>query len=237
MQNLKKQRSTFTSSPSSDAPRAFGVPIAPMPDAASEAAAASEKVEGQKAQTTEHGGRHVTPDAAHKPFRLRRTRYRRIITFFVLMFARWIAWEVVLRRLLGEHFVAKRRPNHYRQDSRRFRKVAIEMGGVLIKLGQFVSSRVDILPPEITDELAGLQDQVPVVPFDYIRRTIEREIGPLKEKFAWLNAEPVAAASFGQVHRAQLPNGDRVVVKVQRPNLNDLVHTDLSALAVVARLA
>src|SRR5258708_29990860 len=148
-----------------------------------------------------------------------------------------IACEVELRRILGEPFVGKRRPNHYRQDSRRFRKVAIEMGGVLIKLGQFVSSRVDILPPEITDELAGLQDQVPIVPFDYISQTIEREIGPLKEKFAWLNAEPVAAASFGQVHRAQLPNGDRVVVKVQRPNLNDLVHTDLSALGVVARLA
>src|SRR5258708_8474627 len=99
MQNLKKQRSTFTSSPSSDAPRAFGVPIAPMPDAA------SEKVEGQRAQPTEHGARHVAPDAAHKPYRLRRTRYRRIIAFFVLMFPPWIAWAGLLRRLPGSNFV------------------------------------------------------------------------------------------------------------------------------------
>ncbi|MFN8420119.1 MAG: AarF/UbiB family protein [Anaerolineae bacterium] len=105
------------------------------------------------------------------------------------------------------------------------------------ELGQFVSSRVDVLPPEITDELIGLQDQVPVVPFEYIKQTVERELGRLEKTYLWFNREPIAAASLGQVHRAQLHNGDRVVVKVQRPNINDIVQTDLAALRVVARLA
>src|SRR5439155_10945943 len=87
------------------------------------------------------------------------------------------------------------------------------------------------------EELEGLQDQVPVVPFDYIKQTIEKEIGSVDEKFLWLTPEPIAAASFGQVHRAQLKNGDRVVVKVQRPNINVIVHTDLTALASVARFS
>src|SRR5262249_3740806 len=134
-------------------------------------------------------------------------------------------------------YVARGRGARIRGYARGFRGLATEMGGVMIKLGQFVSSRVDVLPPEITEELEGLQDQVPVVPFDYIKRTIETELGPIDQTFLWLNPEPVAAASFGQVHRAQLPTGERVVVKVQRPAIDDIVHTDLAALSVVARIA
>ena len=225
MQNLKNPRSTSTSSPSTDGPVLFGVPLGPM-------------VEDQPPETPpESQPRPTAPDVAHRPYTIKGSRYRRIVFFFSFLFARIIAWEVVIRRIAGDKFVARGRSKRYRTYSRQFRKLATDMGGVMIKLGQFVSSRVDVLPPEITDELAGLQDQVPVVAFDYIKATIERELGPIDERFIWLNPEPVAAASFGQVHRAQLPNGDRVVVKVQRPNINDIVHTDLSALAVVARLA
>ena len=71
---------------------------------------------------------------------------------------------------------------------------------------------------------------MPVVDFDYIKDTISRELGPIEERFLWFNPEPIAAASLGQVHRAQLHNGDRVVVKVQRPNITDIVQTDLAAL-------
>ncbi len=181
--------------------------------------------------------RPVAPDTAHRRFRFKGRRYRRIVSFFVLLFVRTIFWEVVVRRIAGERFVRKGRAKRWRGYARNFRKLATDMGGVMIKLGQFVSSRVDVLPPEIIEELAGLQDQVPVVSFDYIKATIERELGPIDERFAWLNPEPVAAASFGQVHRAQLPTGERVVVKVQRPQINDIVHTDLSALEVVAHLA
>lgn len=226
MQNLKNRRSTSTSSPNTDGKVLFGVPLGPM-------------LEEQQPEPApaENPPRPTAPDAAHRPYRFRGNRYRRIVLFFGFLFARIIAWEVVIRRLAGDRFVARGRSQRFRRYSRQFRKLATDMGGVMIKLGQFVSSRVDVLPPEITDELAGLQDQVPVVPFDYIKATIERELGPIDERFTWLNPEPVAAASFGQVHRAELPNGDRVAVKVQRPNINDIVHTDLSALSVVARIA
>ncbi|HLY27154.1 MAG TPA: AarF/UbiB family protein [Aggregatilineales bacterium] len=232
MQNLKKPPSTSTSSPKPDPIIAFGVPLGPMPEAEAEAPHGDHVVNGE-----DHAGRHVAPDRAHREYKLKTGRYRRILLFFIFLFSRTILWEMLLRRVLGERFVAPGRTRRYRAEARRFRSLAVDMGGVMIKLGQFVSSRVDVLPPEITDELAGLQDQVPIVPFDYIKTTIEHEIGPIAERFAWLNPEPVAAASFGQVHRGQLPGGERVVVKVQRPSINDIVHTDLTALDAVAQLA
>jgi predicted unusual protein kinase regulating ubiquinone biosynthesis (AarF/ABC1/UbiB family) len=223
MQSSKSQRSTSASSASGELNKngAKSLPnFQPMPEASSIPSP-----------------RPVSPDAAHRTFRFYGPRYRRIVSFFVLLFARIIFWEVVARRIAGERIVRKGRARRWRGYARNFRKLATDMGGVMIKLGQFVSSRVDVLPPEITEELSGLQDQVPVVSFDYIKSTIERELGPIDERFAWLDPEPVAAASFGQVHRAQLPTGERVVVKVQRPQINDIVHTDLSALEVVAHLA
>ncbi len=226
MQSLKNQRSTSASSPktesSNNGARPFGLPYEPMAEEPASSAPLP---------------RPVAPDVAHRPFRFRGARYRRIVSFFVLLFARIILWEVVIRRIAGERLVRKGRSRRWRGYARNFRKLATDMGGVMIKLGQFVSSRVDVLPPEITEELVGLQDQVPVVSFNYIRETIERELGPIDERFAWLNPEPVAAASFGQVHRAQLPTGERVVIKVQRPQISDLVHTDLSALEAVSHLA
>lgn len=177
------------------------------------------------------------PDAAHRSYKLKRTRYWKIIVFFIRMFIEAITWEIVIRKIVGAKFVQRGRSNRFRMLSRRFKGLAVDMGGVMIKLGQFVSTRQDILPPEITEELTGLQDNVPIVAFDYIKKTVERDLGPIENRYLWLNPEPIAAASFGQVHRAQLKNGDRVVVKVQRPNISDIVHTDLSALGVVARLS
>jgi predicted unusual protein kinase regulating ubiquinone biosynthesis (AarF/ABC1/UbiB family) len=239
MQNLTKPRSTSTSWPKPDGETdkaQFGDPFAPMPEDSASPASGSAATAAGSAQVMDVS-RPTAPDSSHQPYKLKLGRYRRIVFFFVLLFVRTIGWEVVIRRLAGEEFVIRGRSERWRRYARQFRKLAVEMGGVMIKLGQFISSRMDVLPPEITEELAGLQDQVPIVPFDYIKTTIQRELGPIEEKFMWLNPEPVAAASFGQVHRAQLPNGDRVVVKVQRPNINDIVHTDLSALNTVARLA
>ena len=111
------------------------------------------------------------------------------------------------------------------------------MGGVMIKLGQFISTRADILPEEITNELAGLQDEVPSVPNEKMRAVIEGELGPVASRFRWIAETPVAAASLGQVYRAQLLNGDRVVVKVQRPGIREVVQTDLTALRIVSHIA
>ena len=87
----------------------------------------------------------------------------------------------------------------------RFRRLAISLGGLMIKVGQFLSARLDVLPPEIIAELAGLQDEVPPVAFAALRALAEAELGmPLERAYAWVDEQPVAAASLGQVHRARL---------------------------------
>jgi len=164
-------------------------------------------------------------------------RYRRTLRFAAWLFARIIFWELLLRRLIGRKRVARGRPLRLVRWAREFRLLAADMGGVMIKLGQFISSRVDVLPPEVIAELATLQDEVPSVPFPQIRRVVVEELGPLEERFVSFDTAPIAAASLGQAHRARLPDGDRVVVKVQRPGIQRLVVTDLKALGVVARWA
>lgn len=122
--------------------------------------------------------------------------------------------------------------------ARKFHDLAVELGGLMIKVGQFMSSRLDVLPPEITAELEGLQDEVPPVPFAAIRELAERELGmALDRAFISVEEEPVAAASLGQTHRAELlPSDalevgfDRVVLKVQRPGIAEIVEVDLAAL-------
>ena len=128
-----------------------------------------------------------------------------------------------------------------RRFAQRFRVLAVDLGGLMIKVGQFMSSRLDVLPPEITAELEGLQDEVPPVPFPAIRALAEAELGaPLEQVFAGIEETPIAAASLGQAHRAQLLPGDAsdtglesVVVKVQRPGIDAIIDVDLAALRKV----
>ena len=127
--------------------------------------------------------------------------------------------------------------------ARQFHDLAIELGGLMIKVGQFMSSRLDVLPPEITSELEGLQDEVPPVSFEAIRQLAERELGmPLERAFVSVEETPVAAASLGQTHRAVLTaqdaeqlGFDRVVLKVQRPGIAEIVDVDLAALKRIGR--
>ncbi len=172
---------------------------------------------------------------------LDRARYRRITRFSGGFIAHLFLWDVLLRRV-APGAVLQSRPRRWRRLARRFRELAVEMGGVLIKLGQFLSTRVDVLPPEITDELKGLQDEVPAVASAAIRRVMAQELGDIAEHFSYIEEQPLAAASLGQVHRAWLREGGdgdaaggAVVVKVQRPGIEHLVQTDLAALRVVAR--
>jgi predicted unusual protein kinase regulating ubiquinone biosynthesis (AarF/ABC1/UbiB family) len=173
-----------------------------------------------------------------------RSRYRHILWFFSRVIIHLVWYDLLLGRIFKSS-IRRSRSERFRRLSRRFRTLAVEMGGVMIKLGQFLSSRVDVLPPEITDELAGLQDEVPPVPIEGIQEVLSDELGDLSQHFSEFEIEPLAAASLGQAHRAWLlstgrsgnTRGPSVVVKVQRPRIEDIVRTDLAALFVVARWA
>jgi predicted unusual protein kinase regulating ubiquinone biosynthesis (AarF/ABC1/UbiB family) len=163
-------------------------------------------------------------------------RYRKVRRFVARVFLHVVWWDVVLNVPGLRRF---RRPptERWAEISRRYRTLAGGMGGVLIKLGQFLSTRVDILPPEVTRELAGLQDEVPPESFEDVVRQIEEDFGrPLDQIFSSLWPEPVGAASLAQVHRARLPGGEEVVVKVLRPGIGVLVETDLAAARLALRL-
>ncbi|MBT2484313.1 MULTISPECIES: AarF/ABC1/UbiB kinase family protein [unclassified Microbacterium] len=172
-----------------------------------------------------------------------RARYRRILSFAAREFIKIWWYELVLPRF-GLSSVAERtRAPRMQKFARRFHVLAVELGGLMIKVGQFMSSRLDVLPPEITAELEGLQDEVPAVPFSGIRVVAEAELGmPLERAYAWFDENPVAAASLGQAHRARLNDVDtadtgleNVIVKVQRPGIDGIVAVDLAALRRVGR--
>jgi predicted unusual protein kinase regulating ubiquinone biosynthesis (AarF/ABC1/UbiB family) len=166
-----------------------------------------------------------------------RHRYRRIVFFFERIVSSFIFWELVLPRLGLRSWVRQTRSKRLSHSAALYRSLAIQMGGVLIKVGQFLSTRVDVLPVEVTSELSGLQDEVPPESFEDIRRVAEAEYRePLQKKFAFFEESPLAAASLGQVHRARLPEeegGRDVVVKIQRPDIESIIATDLAALRTV----
>lgn len=163
-------------------------------------------------------------------------RYRRIVTFFARLIGSIIFWDLLVRRIPIIRWIPENnRLARYRVWSAKFRVLALEMGGVLIKLGQFLSARVDILPLEVTDELKGLQDEVPPVESVHMFDILHDELGNWHSMFEHIDPHPLAAASLGQVYRAKLLTGNDVVIKIQRPNIEYIVRTDLEALRVVAK--
>jgi predicted unusual protein kinase regulating ubiquinone biosynthesis (AarF/ABC1/UbiB family) len=171
-----------------------------------------------------------------------RARYRYIMGFFARAIASFVFWEIILPRIGLRGLTRRTRSQRYTQIAARFRAMAIRMGGVMIKVGQFLSARADVLPVEITEELSGLQDEVPAEDFASIRKLAEAELGaPLEERFEHFESQPLAAASLGQVHRAWLRSDaadvegfQDVVVKIQRPVIDQLIDVDFSALRRVA---
>jgi ubiquinone biosynthesis protein len=121
---------------------------------------------------------------------------------------------------------------------RRLREMLDELGPTFVKFGQLLSTRPDIVPPDIVVELQKLQDDVRPIPFADVRRVIEEDLGlTIEQAFLEFDEQPTAAASIGQVHHALLPNGERVAVKVQRPNAPRQIESDIALLFQAARLA
>ncbi len=132
-------------------------------------------------------------------------------------------------------WVARR---HAGDRGENLRLALIELGPIFVKFGQAVSTRRDLLPPDIADELAKLQDRVPPFSGAVARASLERSYGrPLGEVFADFDETPIAAASIAQVHAATLPGGQEVIVKVLRPNVRVQIERDLELFYALAHLA
>ena len=124
------------------------------------------------------------------------------------------------------------------QRGQHLREMLDELGPTFVKFGQLLSMRPDVLPPDIIAELRGLQDDVRPFPFEGVEQVVEAEFGlPLEKLFVDFDERPMAAASIGQVHRATLPNGQGVAVKVQRPGAPRQIEADLGLLYQAARIA
>jgi len=124
------------------------------------------------------------------------------------------------------------------RSAKRMREALEELGPTFCKIGQILSTRPDLLPPEFITELAQLQENVPPLSEEQVVRVMEQELGvPWEDVFDHVDPEPLAAGTIAEVHRAVLANGARAVVKVQRPDARELIEQDLALLEVFAEKA
>lgn len=181
-------------------------------------------------------------DSKTRNARALKARYRRIMRFATRALLQSWWFELFLPQLGLGKFAAKGRIKRVTGLAKKFHDLAADLGGLMIKLGQFLSSRLDILPVEITRELEGLQDEVKPEKFQEILEQIEKELGlPAAQAFESFEEIPLAAASLGQAHRAKLSAAlandlgfSDVVVKVLRPGIEEIVNVDIKALRKVA---
>lgn len=124
----------------------------------------------------------------------------------------------------------------YRKNARKVLNTFISLGPVYIKLGQWLSSRADILPQPYMQELSKLQDDVPSAPFDKVKPIIESELGSINKNFDYIDTNSISGASLGQVYRARIQDKD-VVIKVKRPGIEKIVRRDLEVLKNILPLA
>lgn len=170
--------------------------------------------------------------------RIHLKRYRQIVNTLVKHGFGYLVDQLGLGDLVSWARRARTEEKTRLSRGAHLRMVMEELGPTFIKLGQVLSTRPDLLPKDVIEELARLQDQVPPFPFEEVQHVVEEELGqPLAEMFRSFDREPLAAASIGQVHRAELAGGEAVVVKVRRPGVERVIQTDLEILFDLARLA
>jgi len=165
------------------------------------------------------------------------TRYREVATILFEEGLGSLLDQFGLREFVPKRhkFFSKAKPSPKLSLEERFRRSLERLGPTFVKIGQIISTRPDLVPPSFIKELEKLQDRVPPVSFDQIRKQVEKELGgPIEEIFASFDPKPLAAASIGQVHAAVLDSGEEVVVKVQRPNIENVIETDLDILLTQA---
>lgn len=180
----------------------------------------------------------VGPDPSkphHHQAAIDSARHRRVRRFFVKMICQMMVFDILFSLPVLRWLRPPPIPR-WRRVARQYRKMAVEMGGVLIKLGQFLSTRIDLLPPEVIHELAGLQDKVAPAPLEAVVFQVEKDFSsPLPTIFPVFSRQPLGSASLAQAHQACLPGGTAVVVKVLRPGIDVLVATDLAVMHAVCR--
>ena len=164
-------------------------------------------------------------------------RYRKITSVLLKQGFGYVLYQWGFLSFPGKLLFKKKPGADQLSLAERMRMALAELGPTFIKFGQILSTRQDLLPPDYIHELEKLQDEAPAFPFVLIKKLIEQELKhPLEELFTSFDPEPLAAASIGQVHRAVLAGGQQVVVKVQRPNIEKEIETDLEILYEAARL-
>lgn len=160
-------------------------------------------------------------------------RASRISWFFIKLFCHLIWWDIILNLPILRWFRTPPLPR-WQQIARDYSALATSLGGMLVKLGQFMSIRVDLLPVEVANELGSLQDNMPAASTNVIVSQIESDLGrPISDLFAYFEPEPIASASLAQVHLARLSSGQEVIVKVLRPGTSLQIETDLAMVALL----
>ena len=168
------------------------------------------------------------------------TRARRTITVSWNAAVVWSSYKIpsVARKLSGlpprtDHQLSER----HEKTARRILALALDMRGVMIKMCQALATRSDVFPAEFITHLKQCHDAVPPKPYDVVRAVVEAELGkPMDAVFSEFDEAPLASASLAQVHRARLLDGRQVAVKVQYPDIEDIIRTDLANMRRVCRI-